>query len=152
MSAVVVVTPLVIASWPVITAAVSAAIATMGFSIVQSGERVQTHVRTRTRTEIDVEDSEILANTGGLHEELVVERDGLRATFSRDERGALKLCLEGEAFSKTQLREIGEELIGRVTQQFVYHRIMTELKERRMNVVEEEMTEDRTIKIRVRNL
>jgi hypothetical protein len=152
MSAVVVVTPLVIASWPVITAAVSAAITTLGFSIVQSGERVQTNVRTRTRAEIDVEDSEILANTGGLHEELVVEREGLRAIFSRDERGALKLCLEGESFSKAQLREIGEELIGRVTQQFVYHRIMTELKERHMNVVEEEMTEDRTIKIRVRNL
>jgi hypothetical protein len=151
MSAVVVVTPLVIASWPVITAAVSAAIGTLGFSIVQSGERVQTRTRTRSREEIDVEDSEILADAS-MQEELVVERDGLRAVFSRDERGALKLCLEGEGFSKSQLREIGEELIGRVTQQFVYHRIMTELKERHMNVVEEEMTEERTIKIRVRNL
>ncbi|MGH7169249.1 MAG: hypothetical protein ACRELG_03095 [Gemmataceae bacterium] len=152
MSAVVVVTPLVIASWPVITAAISAAIGTLGFSIVQSGEPAQTTTRTRARAEIDVEDSEILADTGGLQEELVVERDGLRAVFSRDERGALKLCMEGEGFSKAQLREIGEELIGRVTQQFVYHRVMTELKERHMNVVGEEMTEDRTIKIRVRNL
>lgn len=152
MSAVVVVTPLVIASWPVITAAISAAIGTMGFSIVQSGERVQETTRTRARAEIDVEDSEILAESAGLHEEIVVERDGLRAVFTRDERGALKLCMEGEGFTKSQLREIGEELIGRVTQQFVYHRVITELKERRMNVVEEEMTEDRTIKIRVRNL
>jgi hypothetical protein len=154
MSAVVVVTPLVIASWPVITAAISAAIGTMGFSVVQQGERVQesNRLRTKTRAEIDVEDSEILAESAGMHEEIVVERDGLRAVFSRDERGALKLCMEGEGFSKSQLREIGEELIGRVTQQFVYHRVMTELKERRMNVVDEEMTEDRTIKIRVRNL
>lgn len=152
MSAVVVVTPLVIASWPVITAAISAAIGTMGFSVVQSGERVQETTRTRARAEIDVEDSEILAESAGLHEEIVVERDGLRAVFTRDERGALKLCMEGEGFTKSQLREIGEELIGRVTQQFVYHRVITELKERRMNVVEEEMTEDRTIKIRVRNL
>jgi hypothetical protein len=154
MSAVVVVTPLVIASWPVITAAISAAIGTMGFSVVQQNEQTQasTRVRARTRAEIDVEDSEILAETAGLHEQIVVERDGLRAVFSRDERGALKLCMEGEGFSKSQLREIGEELIGRVTQQFVYHRVMTELKERRMNVVEEEVSEDRTIKIRVRNL
>jgi hypothetical protein len=154
MSAVVVVTPIVVASWPVITAAISAAIGTLGFSIVQNAEHIEPnlHARRRTRTEIDVADSEILAGSAGLAEELVVERDGLRAIFSRDERGALKLCLEGEGFSKSQLREIGEELIGRVTQQFVYHRVMSELKERRMHVVEEEMTQDRTIKIRVRNV
>ena len=35
MSAVIVVTPLVIASWPVITAAITAAISTMGFSLAQ---------------------------------------------------------------------------------------------------------------------
>ena len=152
MSAVIVVTPLVIASWPVITAAVTAAISTMGFSLAQRGETTRQEVRSRARAEIDVEDSEILADAGGLRQELVVEREGLRAVFSRDERGALRLCMEGEGFSKRQLREIGEELIGRVTQQFVYHRLMTELKERRMNVVDEEVTEDRTIKIRVRNL
>ena len=152
MSAVVVVTPLVIASWPIITAAVTAAISTMGLSIAQGLDRARGVNLTRSRAEIDVEDSEILNEAGGMREELVVERDGVRAVFSRDERGALKLCLEGEGYSKGQLREIGEELIGRVTQQFVYHRVMTELKERRMNVVEEEMTEDRTIKIRVRNL
>jgi hypothetical protein len=154
MSAVIVVTPLVIGSWPVITAAITAAISTMGFSLAQRGESLRTRqgVQSRARAEIDVEDSEILADTGGLRQELVVERDGLRAVFTRDERGALRLCMEGEGFSKSQLRELGEELIGRVTQQFVYHRLMTELKERHMNVVEEEVTEDRTIKIRVRNL
>jgi hypothetical protein len=152
MSAVIVVTPLVIASWPIITAAVTAAIGTMGFSVVQSQGQNRQLNSSRTREEIDIEDSEILDQAGGLREELVVERDGVRAVFTRDERGALKLCLEGESFSKGQLRQIGEELIGRVTQQFVYHRLMTELKERHMNVVDEEVAEDRTIKIRVRNL
>jgi hypothetical protein len=152
MSAVVVVTPLVIASWPVITAAVSAAISTMGFSVAQGLDKARRTNLTRARAEIEVEDSEILAEAASVREVLVVEREGVRAVFSRDERGALKVCLEGEGFSKGELRQIGEELIGRVTQQFVYHRVMTELKERRMNVVEEEVTEDRTIKIRVRNL
>jgi hypothetical protein len=152
MSAVIVVTPLVIGSWPIITAAVTAAISSMGFSLVQAGQPIRQAARSRAREEIEVDDSEILAESGGLRQELVVERDGLRAVFTRDERGALRLCLEGDGFSKSQLREIGEELIGRVTQQFVYHRLMTELKERHMNVVEEEVSEDRTIKIRVRNL
>jgi hypothetical protein len=152
MSAVIVVTPLVIGSWPVITAAITAAISTMGFSLAQRAELQRQGIGTKARAEIDVEDSEILAEAGGLRQELVVERDGIRAVFTRDERGALRLCMEGEGLSKSQLRELGEELIGRVTQQFVYHRLMTELKERHMNVVDEEVTEDRTIKIRVRNL
>jgi hypothetical protein len=152
MSAVVVVTPLVIGSWPVITAAISAAISSMGFSLARKDALTRPQVSTRTRAEIDVEDSEILADAGGLHQELVVERDGVRAIFTRDERGALRLCMEGEGFSKSELRQLGEELIGRVTQQFVYNRLVTELKQRHMNIVEEEVAEDRTIKIRVRNL
>ena len=152
MSAVIVVTPLVIASWPVITAAITAAISTMGFSLAQRAELERQGVRSKAKAEIDVEDSEILAESGGLSQELVVERDGIRAVFTRDERGALRLCIEGEGLSKSQLRELGEELIGRVTQQFVYHRLMTELNERKMNVVDQEVAEDRTIKIRVRNL
>ena len=34
--------------------------------------------------------------------------------------------MQGKGLSKRQLRELGEELIGRVTQQFVYHRIVTD--------------------------
>ena len=37
MSCVIVVTPLVVAGWPVISAAVTAAVASMGFNIIQSG-------------------------------------------------------------------------------------------------------------------
>jgi hypothetical protein len=98
-----------------------------------------------------VEESEILAETAGTDQQIVVERDGVRAIFSRDSRGALKVCMEGEHLSKTQLQQIGEELIGRVTQQYAYHRIVTELKERRMTIVDEELAADQTVKIRVKN-
>src|SRR5262249_22607699 len=96
------------------------------------------------------EDSEILEGAGATGEELVVEKDGIRAVFSRDARGALKLCMEGEGYSKGELKRIGEELIGRVTQQYVYHKMITELRDRHMAVVDEEVAEDRTIRIRVR--
>jgi hypothetical protein len=152
MSAVIVVTPLVVAGWPVISAAVTAAVSSMGFSLLSAADNVGRRNEARTRAEIDIEDSEVIDAAGGLEQELVVERDGVRAVFSRDERGALRLCLDGAGMSKAQLRALGEELIGRVTQQFVYHKLMTELKERNLHVVEEEMSEDRTIRIRVRNL
>lgn len=153
MSTVMVITPIIIANWPAITAAVTAAVGSMGFAAAQ-----EAHAYDRTRTsaanreEIEVEDSDVLQAAAGTAEELVVERDGVRATFSRDGRGALKLCLEGGGLSKSQLRKLGEELIGRVTQQYAYHRIVTELKERNMTIVDEQVTKGQTVKIRVRNL
>jgi hypothetical protein len=153
MSTVVVLTPLVVAGWPVISAAVTAAVASMGFNIVQSTKAVTPQldrVRAPSRVEMELDESEILA--GASNEQIVVEKDGIRATFSRDARGALKLCIEGESYSKEQLREIGQQLVDRVTQQFVYHRVVTELKQRNMSIVEETVGADRTVKIRVRNL
>src|SRR3954468_13316954 len=103
MSSVVVLTPLIVAGWPVVTAAVTAAIGSMGFSVVSSAAAAQNSAgglavkaKEKNRTEIDVEDSEILANTVSATgaNEIVVERDGVRAVFSRDARGALKLCME----------------------------------------------------------
>jgi hypothetical protein len=150
MSTVIVVTPLIIAAWPSIAAAVTAAVGTMGFALAASGEaRRRSTVQGTNRAEIEVEDSEVLEGSGG--ETLVVERDGVRATFSRDARGALKVCMEGDSYSKAELRRIGQELLDRVTQQYVYHRVVSELKERNMAIVGEEVAEDRTIRIQVRN-
>lgn len=151
MSTVIVLAPLIVAGWPAITAAVTAAVATMGFSVARAGVANQQCVSTESRTEIEVENSEVLQGAAGTGQEIVVERDGVRATFTRDPRGALKICMEGRGHSKSELKKIGEELLGRVTQQYVYHRIVTELKERNMSIVDEEVAKDRTVKIRVRN-
>ncbi len=150
MSSVIVLAPIIVASWPAITAAVTAAIGTMGFSVARAANGAQlAHVK--ERAEIEVPDSEILQDAAGSGEQMVVERDNVRAIFSRDARGALRVCVEGTGYTKPQLQKIGEELLGRVTQQYVYHRVVTELKERNMTIVDEELSEDRTVKIRVRN-
>jgi hypothetical protein len=75
----------------------------------------------------------------------------VRAVFTRDARGALRVCMEGTNHSRSELRRLGQELIDRVTQQYVYHRVVTELKARNMTIVDEEVAEDRTVKIRVRS-
>jgi hypothetical protein len=152
VSSVIVIAPLIIANWPAITAAVTAAVGTMGFAVARSHEnQTGSKISSRSREEIEVEDSEVLEQAAGSGQEIVVERDGARATFRRDARGALRVCMEGEGLSKTELRRLGEELIGRVTQQYVYHRIITEMKNRNMAIVDEEVAEDRTVRIRVRN-
>jgi hypothetical protein len=151
MSCVLVVAPVVIGSWPAISAAITAAIGTMGFTMLEQAAPQRRRTDGKTRTEIEVENSEVLEGSVGTGEELVVERDGIKAIFSRDPRGALRVCMEGHGHSKAELKRIGEELVGRVTQQYVYHKLVTEMKERHMSIVDEEVAEDRTIKIRVRN-
>jgi hypothetical protein len=155
MSSVLVVTPLVVASWPLLSAAITAAVGTMGFAAAQNqqGARVRqiNDASPKVRAEIELEDSEILAGTGATGELMVVERDGIRAIFSRDARGALKLCVEGSGQSKAELKRIGEALVGRVTQQYAYHRLVSELKERQMTIIQERVGEDQSIHIRVRS-
>jgi hypothetical protein len=151
MSTVIVLTPIIIANWPAITAVVSAAVGTLGFSVAEGFETQNAQAVGTTREEIEVDNSEILANTAGRAEEIVVEREGVRAVFTRDGRGSLRVCMEGKGQSKAELRKIGEDLVDRVTQQYVYHRVITELQERNMHVVSEEVAEDRTVKIRIRN-
>jgi hypothetical protein len=150
MSTVVVLAPIIIGSWPAISAAVTAAVGTLGFAAVRGAE-VKSRTTAKVREEIEVDNSEILQATAGQGEQLVVEREGLRAIFSRDARGSLRVCLEGVGYTKPQLRRLGQELVDRVTQQYVYHRIVTELKSRNMQIVDEEVAEDRTVKIRVRS-
>jgi hypothetical protein len=154
MSTVMVITPILIANWPAITAAVAAAVGAMGFAAAHEGDissGVTAEISGTNREEIEVDDSEVLASAVGTDEKIIVERDGVKATFSRDARGQLRLCLEGGGLTKHQLRELGEELIGRVTQQYAYHRIVTELKHKNMTIVDEQLTSDQTVKIRVRN-
>ena len=154
MSTIIVVTPLIIAHWPVITAAITAAMATMGFAVARDAAaelRGQNRTQTKTKEEIEVDNTEILADAAGRGEEIVVEREGIRATFTREARGGLRVCMEGTGYSKRELRRIGQELIDRVTQQYVYNRVVTELKSRKMTIVSEEVAEDRTVKVRVRS-
>jgi hypothetical protein len=153
MSTVLVVAPLVVANWPAITAAVAGAVASMGFAMAREGRTLEDVApgRVANRAEIELENSEILGETAGVDKEIVIQRDGITARFSRDARGALRVCVEGGGLSKSELRTLGEDLIGRVTQQYVYNRLMTEMKERNMAVVHEEVDSDRTVRIRVRN-
>ena len=151
MSTVMVIAPLVIANWSAISAAVVGAVGVLGFSTVNEAVESSRRVTGTNRAEIELDESEILEGTGGSGEQIVVQRDDVRAIFTRDARGALKVCVEGHGHSKAELKQIGEELIGRVTQQYVYHRVVTELANRNMAIVGEEVTEDRTVKIRVRN-
>jgi hypothetical protein len=149
MSAVIVLTPLVISSWPAIYAAVMGAATGMGFALQGSSlhEEQQTN---RTKVETEIEDSEVVADSMTPTEKIVVQRAGVTIEVGQDERGRCTVCVSGEGQSKKRLKQIGDEVAGRIVQQFAYHKLVTELKNRNYSVVDEEVLADQSVRLRVR--
>ena len=82
---------------------------------------------------------------------MAVTRNGVTVTFSRDARGKASLCVTGTDQDKEELRALGEELSQCVVQQYVYQKLMGEMRSRGFNVVEEETSADRSIRLKVRH-
>jgi hypothetical protein len=80
-----------------------------------------------------------------------VVRGGVTVTFSRDARGKASLCVTGEGHSKQELKALGEELSQTVVQQYVYQKLMGEMSNRGFIVVDQETSEDRSIRLKVRH-
>ena len=149
MSAVCVLTPVVIASWPAISAAAVAAAASMGFAL--RGAKVPKVVEPKEKTvETAIENSEVVAEGMAPGEQLVVTRDKLTIRIGRDVRGRCTVCVTGCGQSDRALRKIGEDIAGRIVQQHTYNKLLTELKARAYTVVGEEMLADQSVKVRVR--
>jgi hypothetical protein len=160
MSTICIVAPVIITGWPLITPAITAAVLALGYAVAADGVHTMNEclqddeeylANKQVSEEIIIENSEILADAHTRGETLTVVKDNIKATFHRDARGTLRLTIDAVGLSKMEIRKIGEELIGRVTQQYAYNRLMTEMKERGMVIVEETVEEDDTVKIRVRN-
>ena len=75
----------------------------------------------------------------GRDQRITVTREGVTVTFSRDARGKASLCVTGNGQSEDDLRALGEELSQAVVQQYVYRKLMDEMRARGFNVVEEEV-------------
>lgn len=148
MSAICVLTPVVIGSWPVISAAIAGAIASMGFSTATATN--EPTIRRRNSVEESIPNSEVLREHMDAGETIVAEREGLRVEFGRDRRGACTICVSGEGYTDAQLRKIAREMSTKVVQQYTYHKVITELKTRQFTVANQEVAADGTIKLHVR--
>lgn len=150
MSCVCILTPVVIAAWPQFSAAVVAAATAMGYALVDSKVHQTKEVEAQ-RVNLEIEQSEIVTNQLGRDQRISVSRGTVTVTFSRDARGKASICVTGAGHSDEELRMLGEELSRRVVQQYVYQRLMEEIKARQFNVVEEEVDENNAIRLKVRH-
>ena len=154
MSAVCILTPVVIMAWPAFSAAVVAAAASLGYQVAAevSSQRPGEAIRKDSgAVQLEIERSEVVTNQLGRDQRIAVSREGVTVTFSRDARGKASLCVTGNGQSNEELRSLGEELSQAVVQQYVYQKLMDEMRSRGFNVVEEEVNEDRSIRLKVRH-
>jgi hypothetical protein len=152
MSTVIILAPIVVAAWPAIAAAVTAAAAGMGLAVREqikdtASEEQQAKVNA---VEVEIEDSQVLAQALARGKEIILTKDQATLKISRDDRGSIKVCAEGLGYTKTQLEGMAEEFIKKMTQCYVYNRTVTELKNKKFQMVNEEVAKDGTIRIHVR--
>jgi hypothetical protein len=153
MSAVCILTPLVIAAWPAFSAAVTAAAGSLGYEVVAGLNEAlaETSAPQATAVQLEIARSEVVTGQLGRNQRITVTRGGVTVTFSRDARGKAALCVTGDGYSRDELKAIGEELSQTVVQQYVYQKLMDEVRKRGFVVVEEQTNEDRSIRLKVRH-
>jgi ABC-type transporter MlaC component len=152
MSAVLILTPVVIGSWPAIAAAVAGASAAMGLMM---SETVKDSVKdcksvTKESVELELSDSKILAESMSTGQEILLTKGTIELRVKRDARGRCSICADGIGHSKAELKKVAEEFTEKLTQCFIYDKVMRELKSKDFNVVNEEVLEDESIRIHVR--
>ena len=153
MSTVIILTPVIISSWPAITAAVAGAAAALGCVAKQSiTETLQQNQTTAVEQSVEVElsESEVLADNLATEQQIVVTKDNVELRIGKDERGRCKVCANGKGLSKAELKQIAEQFAEKMTQCFVYNRVATELKNKSFQIVNEEVMEDESVRIHVR--
>lgn len=155
MSCVCILTPVVIAAWPAFSAAVAAAAASLGYTIVDEG--IKQHQSSKAveaeeqEINLEIEQSEIVTGQLGRDQQIRVTRNNITVTFSRDARGKASVCVSGAGCTEDELRAIGEELSRRVVQKYIHQRLLDEMRARQFTVVEEEIAEDNSIRLKVRH-
>ncbi len=150
MSCSVVIVPIVISSWPTILPAITAAAAAMGFSAARREQKTAAQTHAGASATVDVKNANVVGEELGAGQRFIVHKDDVSIEFTTDARGRCKITVHGEGRPKWELEAIGKEAANRVVQMYTYNKVMTELKQRDFDVVEEEVDEQGAIRLKLR--
>jgi hypothetical protein len=143
----------IVSSWPAITAAAAGAASALGFALKQSVQDTLQEGQieeTDQRVELELADSEVLAQSLATDQTLVLTKGTVRLTVGRDARGRCKVCASGKGHSRGELEQTARQFTEKLTQCFVYDKVVRELKNKSFQVVNEEVMPDESIRIHVR--
>jgi hypothetical protein len=155
MSICLILTPVIVASWPAITAAAASAAAALGLAVkesVQDAARASADRRTKEdgRVEIELAESQVQGQDVVAGQDLILTRGTVKLRVRRNEQGGCSICAEGAGHTKAELRAMAEEFSRKLSQCLTYNKVMTELRTRGFQVVNEERMEDETVRIHIR--
>jgi hypothetical protein len=154
MSAVSILTPVVVAAWPIFTAAVAAAATSLGYTVVaESMDKLGQATNEKNvakQVELQIANTELVTGQLGRDQRITVSRNDVTVTFSRDARGRAQVCVNGAGQPEEALRALGQELSQSVVQHYVYRKLIDECRARQFIIVEEEVEADKSIRLKVR--
>lgn len=153
MSTVLVLAPVIISNWPAITVAVAGAASALGFTIKQAAEEALKQGQpgeAEQSVEVELADSQVLAQGLATDQKVVLTKGPVQIVVQRDARGRCKVCASGKGQSKAQLKQAAEEFTQKLTQCFIYDKVMKQLKSKSFQVVNEQIMQDESIRIHVR--
>jgi hypothetical protein len=151
MSVVMVIAPLVSASWPIISMAACSAASSFGFTMLKKEHEDRSQQRApEEMAEMELENSEVFKESLRNDKQMVFKKDDIKLTFYADEHGKYMLRVKGATKTKAQLQQIGKEMMNRFTQQYAYNKVVSELKRKGYAVAAEEILENKTVRVVVR--
>jgi len=153
VSTVLVLAPVIISNWPAITVAVAGAASALGFTIKQAAEEALKQGQpgeAEQSVEVELADSQVLAQGLATDQKVVLTKGPVQIVVQRDARGRCKVCASGKGQSKAQLKQAAEEFTQKLTQCFIYDKVMKQLKSKSFQVVNEQIMQDESIRIHVR--
>ena len=139
-------------TWPILMVAIGATAAVMGYQAVKNANEAedQNSLHADHSVLVEVPNADEVGGQLAVGASLSFAKDGVTVTFVRDTQGKISVKVEGHGKTDAELTRIGTEMAHGLVQQYAYHRIVTEMKERGMNVVGEEVDTDGTVRLQVR--
>ena len=149
MSVVFVVAPAVIAGWPLICGAVAGAAGTLGYKILKSADRDLLDQAEDSSVEVQLAGSEVIADSMQRDSRFAITNGDITATFMRGADGSCSVHVAGKNRTQQELTEAGNQILGQITQQYAYNKVVTELKSQGFAITQEDVSADKSIRIRV---
>jgi hypothetical protein len=136
------------ASWSLLSAAVAGTAAALGYKVLDAEKSLE-EIECDNSVEVELEGSQVIAENMRRESQFVISNGDITATFARSADGRCTMHVAAKNMTEEELSAAGREIMGQVTQQYAYNKVLTELKGQGFTVSHEEVAEDKTIRIKV---
>ncbi len=150
MSMIILLAPLISSAWPPLASAILGSVSAMGYSVVDAKVAGKVADKTKKCVDVDVKNSQVIAESIRDKQTITVEKDDVLVSFQKGADDKCKISVMGEGKTDAELKSIGEDIAKAVTQKYVYNRVMGELKQKDFSIVQENIENDKTIRINAR--